>query len=77
MSWLNFLKAPTPSTHVTDVNTIDQQYRYWRIRILYSMYAGYAFFYFTRKSFYKGKGVELILKLASKFKRITTNKRGW
>ena len=51
MSWLNFIKAPTPPTPLTNTNTIDQQYRYWRIRILYSMYAGYAFFYFTRKSF--------------------------
>lgn len=51
MSWLNWLKAPSPRATLNDPQTIDQQYRYWRIRILYSMYAGYAFFYFTRKSF--------------------------
>jgi len=33
------------------INNIDQTYKYWRIRILYSMYFGYAFYYFTRKSF--------------------------
>lgn len=27
------------------------RYRYWRIRIFYSIYIGYIFFYFTRKSF--------------------------
>ena len=29
---------------------VQRRYRYWRIRILYNMYFGYAFFYFTRKS---------------------------
>jgi len=30
---------------------IDKTYNYWRIRTFYSMYIGYAFFYFTRKGF--------------------------
>lgn len=30
---------------------IKAKYRYWRIRIFYSIYIGYAMFYFTRKSF--------------------------
>lgn len=30
---------------------VDRQYKYWRLRVLYSIYLGYAFFYFTRKSF--------------------------
>jgi MFS transporter, OPA family, sugar phosphate sensor protein UhpC len=30
---------------------VKKQYSYWRIRIFYSMYIGYAFFYLTRKSF--------------------------
>ena len=30
---------------------LKKRYSYWRIRIFYSMYIGYAFFYLTRKSF--------------------------
>lgn len=30
---------------------VKKLYSYWRIRIFYSMYLGYAFFYLTRKSF--------------------------
>ena len=30
---------------------IDRKYKYWRIRIMYSMFVGYGVFYFTRKSF--------------------------
>ncbi len=30
---------------------VEQLYRYWRIQIMLGMYAGYAVFYFTRKSF--------------------------
>ena len=30
---------------------IKAKYRYWRFRIFYSIYIGYAMFYFTRKSF--------------------------
>lgn len=30
---------------------MKQAYRYWRIRVFYSMYIGYTLFYFTRKSF--------------------------
>lgn len=30
---------------------LNKRYRYWRIRVFYSMYIGYAMFYFTRKSF--------------------------
>lgn len=31
--------------------SIDDTYRYWRIRIFYSMFVGYSLFYFTRKSY--------------------------
>jgi OPA family sugar phosphate sensor protein UhpC-like MFS transporter len=34
-----------------DQKLIAKKYKYWRIRIFYSMYIGYVFFYFTRKSF--------------------------
>ncbi|MFM8453490.1 MAG: MFS transporter [Gammaproteobacteria bacterium] len=35
----------------TEKSTTDAEYRYWRIRIFYSLYLGYVFFYITRKSF--------------------------
>lgn len=30
---------------------VDAKYKYWRVRIFYSMFVGYALFYFTRKSY--------------------------
>lgn len=36
---------------IKNEQVVDETYRYWRIRILYSMFIGYAFYYFTRKSF--------------------------
>lgn len=43
-----------PAPHIDlieDPDTVKEQYRYWRFRTFYSMFVGYAFFYFTRKSF--------------------------
>src|ERR1700691_4590187 len=43
-----------PAPHlpeIKDEEQVRQDYKYWRIRILYSMFIGYAFYYFTRKSF--------------------------
>lgn len=37
--------------NITDTQELDKTYRYWRIRIFYSMFIGYALFYFTRKSY--------------------------
>ncbi len=53
MSWkpFDFLK-PAPYQPITKSPAeIDGDYRYWRIRICYSVFIGYALFYFTRKSF--------------------------
>lgn len=36
---------------IPDSTAVDQKYRYWRIRTFIGMYIGYAFYYFTRKSF--------------------------
>jgi OPA family sugar phosphate sensor protein UhpC-like MFS transporter len=36
---------------IQDPEVVKSEYRYWRIRIFYSMFIGYAFYYFTRKSF--------------------------
>jgi len=43
-----------PAAHIApllDPARIKADYNYWRIRIFYSMYIGYAFYYLTRKSF--------------------------
>lgn len=46
------LLQPAPYIEpISDQQEVDAQYRYWRIRIFYSMFFGYAFYYFTRKSF--------------------------
>ena len=53
MRIFNILKLiKTPSVEpVKDDKALKRHYRYWRIRIFYSIYIGYAMFYFTRKSF--------------------------
>ena len=40
-----------PDVSQEDSAEIKAKYKYWRIRVFYSMYIGYALFYFTRKSF--------------------------
>ena len=48
---LNFL---SPAPHLPEIqNTaeVKKRYKHWRLRIFFGMYIGYAFFYFTRKSF--------------------------
>lgn len=45
-----FRANPLPEP-IRDQRTIEKEYPYWRIRIFYSMFIGYAFFYFTRKNF--------------------------
>lgn len=49
--WLDFLKPAPYQPVVLSQPEIDKSYRYWRIRICYSIFFGYALFYFTRKSF--------------------------
>jgi OPA family sugar phosphate sensor protein UhpC-like MFS transporter len=51
MSILDFIKTAPHAQPIEDQNLIDKSYKYWRMRIFYAMYIGYAFFYFTRKSF--------------------------
>ncbi|SCA63485.1 Probable hexose phosphate transport protein [Chlamydiales bacterium SCGC AG-110-M15] len=48
---VKFFSAAPHAEPIQDSARVDQQYRYWRIRIFYSMYFGYVFYYFTRKSF--------------------------
>ncbi|MBN9286935.1 MAG: MFS transporter [Gammaproteobacteria bacterium 39-13] len=48
---MDFLKPAPYQPIVKNQTEIDGDYRYWRIRICYSIFLGYALFYFTRKSF--------------------------
>lgn len=44
--------SPAPYLpEIQDAATVAKNYRTWRFRILYSMFAGYSLYYFTRKSF--------------------------
>jgi OPA family sugar phosphate sensor protein UhpC-like MFS transporter len=45
-----FRPAP-PIEEIQDPELVKKNYKYWRLRIFYAMWIGYAFFYFTRKSF--------------------------
>lgn len=48
-----FFKLFRPDPHIEEIQdseVVAEKYHYWRIRILYSMFIGYAFYYFTRKS---------------------------
>jgi len=48
---LSLLKSAAHLPEITDPAEVKRKYQYWRIRIFYSMYVGYLFYYFTRKSF--------------------------
>lgn len=47
----NFFKPAAYIDENQDPEEVKRLYRYWRIRIMYSMFVGYALYYFTRKSF--------------------------
>ena len=49
--FVQLLKSAPYPEQLQDPALIDKTYKYWRIRTFYSIYIGYAFFYFTRKSF--------------------------
>jgi OPA family sugar phosphate sensor protein UhpC-like MFS transporter len=43
---------PAPKIEeIADKEEVKKNYKHWRIRIFYSMFVGYAFYYLTRKSF--------------------------
>ncbi|MEX6024231.1 MFS transporter family glucose-6-phosphate receptor UhpC [Providencia vermicola] len=46
-----WIKTLPDQPTITDKKEIDKLYRYWRIHIMIALYAGYATYYFTRKSF--------------------------
>lgn len=52
MNFLLSLFAPaSPLPEIQDKEAVDKLYPYWRYRTLYSIFIGYALYYFTRKSF--------------------------
>lgn len=50
-SMINFMRPAPYKPEISDKSAVAKAYKYWRIRIFYSIYVGYVFFYFTRKSF--------------------------
>src|SRR5260370_37463893 len=50
-SWLKIFQPDPYIPEIKDSEVVKKDYTYWRIRILYSMFIGYALYYFTRKSF--------------------------
>lgn len=50
-AFTELLKPASFKEEITDAKQIAADYKYWRLRIFYSMYMGYVFFYFSRKSF--------------------------
>lgn len=49
-----FFSIFQPAPHIKEIEDpkkVNSLYSYWRIRIFYSMFIGYALYYFTRKSF--------------------------
>lgn len=50
MRFFRFFKPAPHQEELADASLVRKQYRYWRLRTFYSMYIGYALYYFTRKS---------------------------
>ncbi len=51
MGVFNFLRPAPYLEEIQDEALVKKNYRYWRLRTFFAMYVGYAFYYFTRKSF--------------------------
>lgn len=51
MSILDVFRPAPAMSEIDDPELVKKKYKYWRLRTFYAMWAGYAFFYFTRKSF--------------------------
>jgi len=50
-AFLDRLKPAPYKPEITDKKVVEKNYSYWRIRVFYSMYLGYALYYLTRLSF--------------------------
>ena len=51
MSLFDWLRSSPFPAEIEDEKVVQKTYKYWRLRTFYGMYIGYAFYYFTRKSF--------------------------
>ncbi len=51
MSFFDIFKPAPVIDPIEDAAVVKKKYRYWRLRVFYGMYVGYAFYYFSRKSF--------------------------
>jgi MFS transporter, OPA family, sugar phosphate sensor protein UhpC len=51
VSVLDVFRPAPPVEEIQDPELVKRNYRYWRLRTFLAIWAGYAFFYFTRKSF--------------------------
>ncbi|MDR0901251.1 MAG: MFS transporter, partial [Opitutaceae bacterium] len=49
-SFLARFRTPPPAPAISDPAEVGRRYRYWRVRIMYSMTTGYALYYFVRKN---------------------------
>jgi OPA family sugar phosphate sensor protein UhpC-like MFS transporter len=50
MALFNFLKPAPYLPEIENQEEVKKKYNYWRIRVFYSMFMGYSFYYLTRKS---------------------------
>lgn len=50
-AFFSLFKPASFAPEIQDATLVKKTYKMWRIRILYSMFFGYALYYFTRKSF--------------------------
>lgn len=51
VAFIDRLKPAPHQPEIADKEVVAKNYAYWRWRVFYSMYIGYALYYFTRKSF--------------------------
>lgn len=51
MSFLAIFRPAAHKEESLDHEFVKKKYKYWRLRTFYGMYIGYAFYYFSRKSF--------------------------
>lgn len=51
MSLFSAFRPAPVIAEIGDADLVKKNYKYWRLRTFYAMWVGYAFFYFTRKSF--------------------------
>lgn len=48
---LKFLSSAPILPEIENVEEVKAKYKYWRIRVMYSMFIGYSLYYLTRKTF--------------------------